>query len=144
MNTAVYYFFNYYFNPQKTCPALLIFFILFLLIPFLSPLPEQPKWGRRLLSCPSSARSFQMWYGYIIYYHYWGSNVENEMMPLPLDEYLLFCVKSRFPTERRKSPYPQMWHLRGSPHTLWTIQVLYDLCVWVCSEWLKQQSTPVV
>lgn len=62
--------FRDYFNSQKSCPPLLILSIetssFALLIPCLSHLPGQPKWGRHLLSCPSSARSFQMWYGYII------------------------------------------------------------------------------
>lgn len=50
------------------------------------------------------------------------------MTPHQLCEHLLLCSHLRFPTELKKLPYLQMSHLRESLHTLWTIQVLWDLC----------------
>lgn len=38
-------------------------------------------------------------------------------------------LTSRFPTERRKSPYLRTWHLKESPLTSWTIQVPCNHCV---------------
>lgn len=59
---------------------------------------------------------------------YFNGCWKKTMIPRQLCEYLLLCSHLRFPTEPRKLPYLQMSHLRESPRTLWTIQVLCDLC----------------
>lgn len=97
---------------------------------------QQPKLGRRLSSCPWSARSSPMWYGVF------ENAMSDDVMTLLIRSFVLHSfVGLRFPIELRRSPFLLTSRPRGSPHTSWTIQVLLKHVFLLLCRPLKVKAT---